>query len=255
MTYQILVVGTGIFNVAMFSHTAHLKYLLIIIPHLDIERFSEDVNTLSSKLAVGESHEIISRLDFVKYRLIELYKRNLVKINHSTMELVCARHLIHYGYTVDVEKQLTDILVCDLFATKGDGETIVEIETGFIPPEHALDPLSYYSARIASKIARYSKFANQFILATPPVSILSIPKVFGRPPRYRRRDEIERVKLLCDRYYRNPPITLNEIQSARLHMIYIINIDDGKIIEMDIESYFEAIGSMMALSNSQVANL
>lgn len=255
MTYQILVVGTGIFNVAMFSHTAHLKYLLFIIPHLDIERFSEDVNTLSSKLAVGESHEIISRLDFVKYRLIELYKRNLVKINHSTMELVCARHLIHYGYTVDVEKQLTDILVCDLFATKGDGETIVEIETGFIPPEHALDPLSYYSARIASKIARYSKFANQFILATPPVSILSIPKVFGRPPRYRKRDEIERVKSLCDRYYRNPPITLNEIQAARLHMIYIINIDDGKIIEMDIESYFEAIGSMMALSNSQVANL
>jgi hypothetical protein len=92
-------------------------------------------------------------------------------------------------------------------------------------------------------------------LATPPVSILSIPKVFGRPPRYRRRDEIERVKSLCDRYYRNPPITLNEIQAARLHMIYIINIDDGKIIEMDIESYFEAIGSMMALSNSQVANL
>jgi hypothetical protein len=236
-------------------HTAHLNYLLIIIPHLDIERFSGDVNTLSSKLVVGESDEIIRRLDFVKYRLIELYKRNLVKINHSTMELVCARHLIHYGYTVDVEKQLTDILVCDLFATKGDGETIVEIETGFIPPEHALDPLSYYSARIASKIARYSKFANQFILATPPVSILSIPKVFGRPPRYRKHDEVERVKLLCDRYYRNPPVTLNEIQSARLHMIYIINIDDGKITEMDIESYFEAIGSMMALSNSQVANL
>jgi hypothetical protein len=255
MTYQIIVIDTGIFNVAIFLHTAHLKYLLIIILHLDIERFSEDVNTLSSKMAAGESDEIIRRLDFVKYRLIELYKRNLVKINHSTMELVCARHLIHYGYTVDVEKQLTDILVCDLFATKGDGETIVEIETGFIPPEHALDPLSYYSARIASKIARYSKFANQFILATPPVSILSIPKVFRRPPRYRKQDEVERVKLLCDRYYRNPPVTLNEIQAARLHMIYIINIDNGKITEMDIESYFEAIGGMISLSNSQLAKL
>jgi hypothetical protein len=222
---------------------------------LDIERFSADVNTLSSKLAAGESDEVINKLNFVKYRLIELYKRNLVKINHSTMELVCARHLIHYGYSVDVEKQLTDILVCDVFATKGDGETIVEIETGFIPPEHALDPLSYYSARIASKIARYSKFSNQFVLATPPVSILSIPRVFGRPPRYRHHDEVERVKLLCDRYYRNPPVSIDEIQAARLHMIYIINIDDGKIIEMDIESYFEAIGSMVSLSNSRVANL
>jgi hypothetical protein len=235
--------------------TAYLKYLPSIISHLDIERFSADVNTLSSKLAAGESDEVINKLNFVKYRLIELYKRNLVKINHSTMELVCARHLIHYGYSVDVEKQLTDILVCDVFATKGDGETIVEIETGFIPPEHALDPLSYYSARIASKIARYSKFSNQFVLATPPVSILSIPRVFGRPPRYRKRDEVERVKLLCDRYYRNPPVSVDEIQAARLHMIYIINIDDGKIIEMDIESYFEAIGSMVSLSNSRVANL
>ena len=244
-----------IFNVAIYLAHSTFKILTIIIAHLDIERFSQDVNTLSSKLAAGESDVIIRRLDFVKYRLIELYKRNLVKINHSTMELVCARHLIHYGYTVDVEKQLTDILVCDVFATKGDGETIVEIETGFIPPEHALDPLSYYSARIASKIARYSKFANQFILASPPVSILSIPKVFGRPPRYRKQDEVERVKLLCDRYYRNPPVTLNEIQAARLHMIYIINIDDGKITEMDIESYFEAIGSMMSLSNSELAKL
>ncbi|HYZ49649.1 MAG TPA: hypothetical protein VE593_02080, partial [Nitrososphaeraceae archaeon] len=221
---------------------------------MDLERFTEDVNTLSSKLVQKESDEVIKKLDFVKYRLIELYKKNLVKINHSTMELVCARHLIHYGYTVDVEKQLTNILVCDLFATKGDGETIVEIETGFIPPEHALDPLSYYSARIASKIARYSKFSNQFVLATPPVSILSIPKVFGRPPRYRIPTEVEQVKSLCDKYYRNPPVSLNEIQAARLHMIYIINVDDGKITEMDIESYFEAIGSMISLSNSKSAD-
>jgi len=228
--------------------------LLIIIAHLDLERFTEDVTTLSSKLVAEESDEVVRKMDFVKYRLIELYKKNLVKINHSTMELVCARHLIHYGYTVDVEKQLTNILVCDLFATKGDGETIVEIETGFIPPEHALDPLSYYSARIASKIARYSKFSNQFVLATPPVSILSIPKVFGRPPRYRKHSEVEQVKSLCDKYYRNPPVSLNEIQTARLHMVYIINIDDGRITEMDIESYFEAIGSMMSLSNSKSTN-
>ena len=228
--------------------------MLIIIAHLDLERFTEDVNTLSTKLVEKESDEVVRKLVFVKYRLIELYKKKLVKINHSTMELVCARHLIHYGYTVDVEKQLTNILVCDLFATKGDGETIVEIETGFIPPEHALDPLSYYSARIASKIARYSKFSNQFVLATPPVSILSIPKVFGRPPRYREYSEVEQVKSLCDRYYRNPPVSENDIQTARLHMIYIINIDDGRIIEMDIESYFEAIGTMMSLSDSKATN-
>ena len=138
---------------------------------MDLERFTADVTNLAAKMTVGESEEIIMRMDFVKSRLIELYKRNIVKINHSAMELVCARHLIRYDYAVDVERQLNDILICDLYATKGDGEAIVEIETGFIPPEHALDPLSYYSARVASKIARYSKFANQFVLATPPVSV------------------------------------------------------------------------------------
>jgi integrase len=215
---------------------------------LDLERFTADVTNLAAKMTVGESEEIIMRMDFVKSRLIELYKRNIVKINHSAMELVCARHLIRYDYAVDVERQLNDILICDLYATKGDGEAIVEIETGFIPPEHALDPLSYYSARVASKIARYSKFANQFVLATPPVSVLPIPKLFRRPPRDRGRDEINRVKELCDRYYRNPPVSFNEILNSHLHIIYIINVDQGKVTEMDIDSYFDAVEGMSSNS-------
>ncbi|HEU4822374.1 MAG TPA: hypothetical protein VFS97_03015 [Nitrososphaeraceae archaeon] len=213
---------------------------------MDLERFTADVTNLSGKMTVGESDEIIKRMDFVKFRLIELYKRNIVKINHSAMELVCARHLIRYGYAVDVERQLNDILICDIYATKGEGEAILEIETGFIPPEHALDPLSYYSARVASKIARYSKFANQFVLATPPVSVLPIPKIFRRPPRDRSRDDIKKVKELCDRYYRNPPISFSEILNSRLHIIYIINVDQGKVTEMDVDSYVDATEGMMS---------
>ena len=213
---------------------------------MDLERFTADVTNLSGKMTVGESDEIIKRMDFVKFRLIELYKRNIVKINHSAMELVCARHLIRYGYAVDVERQLNDILICDLYATKGEGEAILEIETGFIPPEHALDPLSYYSARVASKIARYSKFANQFVLATPPVSVLPIPKIFRRPPRDRSRDDIKKVKELCDRYYRNPPISFSEILNSRLHIIYIINVDQGKVTEMDVDSYVDATVGMVS---------
>ena len=199
-------------------------------------------------MSAGEPEQMVQRMNFVKNRLIELYMRNLVKINHSAMELVCAKHLIRYGYKVDVEKQLTDILICDVYAEKGDGAVIVEIETGFIPPEHALDPLSYYAARIASKIARYSKHANQFVLATPPVSVLPIPSLFRRPPRDRRQSEIKKVKILCDKYYKNPPVTEDEILNGRLHITYIINIDAGKVVEMDIDSYFEHIGGMLSTS-------
>ena len=213
---------------------------------MDLERFVADVTSLSGRMLAGEPEEMVERMNFVRNRLIDLYRRNLVKINHSAMELVCAKHLVRYGYTVDVEKQLTDILICDVYAEKGDGAAIVEIETGFIPPEHALDPLSYYSARIASKIARYSKYANQFVLATPPVSILPIPSLFRRPPRDRRPNEIKKVKALCDKYYKNPPVTEDEILNGRLHIIYIINIDAGKVVEMDIDSYFEDVGHMLS---------
>lgn len=213
---------------------------------LDLPRFVADVTYLSDKMCVGESPDIVERLNFVKNRLIALYQQNVVKINHSAMELVCAKHLIRYGYRVDVERVLTDILICDVYAEKGEGVAIVEIETGFIPPEHALDPLGYYAARIASKIARYSKYSNQFVLATPPVSILSIPPLFRRPPRDRRPSEIKEVKKLCDRYYRNPPVTEDEILNARLHIIYVINIDAAKVVEMDVDSYFDQIHTMLS---------
>ena len=213
---------------------------------MDLESFVADVTSLADKMAAGEPQENIQRLDFVRGRLIDLYQRNLVKINHSAMELVCSKHLIRDGYSVDVEQQLTDILVCDVFATKGDGVALVEIETGFIPPEHALDPLSYYAARIASKIARYSKHANKFILATPPVSILPIPNLFRRPPRDRTSEEVKEVKALCDNYYSNPPISEEDILNAHLHMIYIINIDAGRVVEMDIDSYLEKVGDILS---------
>lgn len=213
---------------------------------MDLARFVADVTTLADKMSAGENAETVEKMNFVRERLIELYKRNLVKINHSVMELVCAKHLIRYGYSVDVEKQLTDILVCDVHAQKGDGIAIVEIETGFIPPEHALDPLGYYAARIASKIARYSKYANQFVLATPPVSVLPIPPVFRRPPRDRKPSEIRGVKQLCDKYYMNPPVTEDEIVNARLHMVYIISIDTGRVAEMDVESYLDKFGTVVS---------
>jgi hypothetical protein len=126
---------------------------------------------------------------------------------------------------------------------------VVEIETGFVPPDHALDPLSYYYARITSKISRYSRFANQFILATTPVSILPIPAMFRRPPRDRRPIEIANLKSICDSYYRNPPVSEEDIVNGRIHMIYIIDIDQGNVIEIDVDSYFDCVGMMAPASN------
>lgn len=190
------------------------------------------------RLQKGIDREFRLKLEALKERLVILHKENRVKINHSVMELVCAKHLVRRGYSVNVEC-LLDGLSCDLYGTKGLGNMIVEVETGFIPPDHALDPLTYCEARIASKITRYSGYSNRFCLGTPPHYTLPIPSELTRPPRSRTEEDVKRVKSLCDLYYKNPPVSLEEIENARLHTIYVIDVDNIAVYETDPESYIE----------------
>ena len=206
---------------------------------MDVEKFQDDVYSITELLSEHLSPELIPKLNFVRQNLIEYYKKNLVKINHSVLELICAAELISHGFSVDVEKSISDVLVCDLFGKKGDGTSIIEIETGFTPPEHALDTVDYYAARIVSKIARYSKHCGKFSLATPVVNILPISEIFLLPPNTRKSEDIEKLKKLCDRFYKNPQIKLDDIQNAQIHSVYLINTDKGFAKEMDPESYIQ----------------
>ena len=162
---------------------------------MDVEKFRDDVYAISELLSIRLDENQKPKLNFVRQKLIDLYSENLVKINHSVLELICSSELISHGYNVDVEKPVSDILVCDLFASKGDGETIVEIETGFTPPEHALDTVDYYTARIISKISRYSQYCTKFSLATPIVNVLPIPELFLQSPSTRTDEPVSYTHL------------------------------------------------------------
>jgi len=201
------------------------------------EKFEEDLDRLLCKLSEGSPEDLSQKLRKLRDRLVELHMENIVKINHSVMELVCAKHLIDCGYDVEVEKPLEKNLTCDLFAVKGYGSMIVEIETGFVPPEHALDPSTYLAARITSKIVRYSNFAGKFALAIPPYYVPQYPQALTQPPKARKMEDLMRIKGLCDKYYHNPPVTLTEIKNARIHTVYIIEVDKGVVQEADPESY------------------
>ena len=204
---------------------------------MDVEKFQDDVYSITELLSEHLSPELVPKLNFVRQNLIEYYKKNLVKINHSILELICAAELISHGFSVDVEKSISDVLVCDLFGKKDDGTAIIEIETGFTPPEHALDTVDYYSARIVSKIARYSKHCGKFSLATPVVNILPISEIFLISPDARKSTDVEKLKKLCDRFYKNPQINLEDIQNAHIHSVYLINTDKGFAKELDPELY------------------
>ena len=205
-----------------------------------VKKFDRDLEYLVLKMAEEVDEDIEWKLNELKRRLIHLHDERIVKINHSVMELVCSKQLILKGYDVQVERRLENKLVCDLYAEKGYGSLIVEVETGYIPPSHALDPSSYTLARIASKIIRYSACAERFALGVPPHYIVRYPKTLTVPPRCRKREKLKSIKRLCDKYYQNPPIRLNEIQYARIHGIYIIDVDHTRTQEVDPQAYLQS---------------
>lgn len=215
---------------------------------MDLEKFRNDVYDVTDKLSKHLKDADLPKLNYVRQQLIDMYQKNLVKINHSVLELICASNLIARGHSVEVEKQISDILVCDLFAKKGDGSTIVEIETGFTPPDHAMDTIDYFTARIMSKIARYSQYCSKFSLATPVIGLIPIPKIFLIPPNARNELDVKKIKDLCDRYYKNPPVSFNDILNAHLHSIYLINIDKGFAKELDPQGYVDLTEKLLQRS-------
>jgi len=215
---------------------------------MDLEKFRNDVYDMTDRLSKNLKENDIPKLNYVRQQLIEMYQKNLVKINHSILELICASNLISRGYVVDVEKDVSDILVCDIYAKKGGGNTIIEIETGFTPPEHAMDTVDYYAARIMSKISRYSQHCSKFSLATPVTGILPISKIFLLPPNARKKEDVNKIKDLCDHYYKNPPIEYDDILNAHLHSIYLINIDKGFAKELDPQGYVDLTKNLLGSS-------
>jgi hypothetical protein len=209
-----------------------------------VERFNEDLSVLMERVTAHQPNSVVDALEKVRLRLLELKQRNMVKINHSVMELLTAWSLVVEGYDVTVEYPVAGDLVCDLLAAKGDGNVIVEIETGYIPPDHALDPVTYSRARIASKISRYSSYANKFALGTSPTNLLQIDDVFMKPPRLRKPEELTAIKRLCDKYYSAPPVEVEEIRNSRLHAIYIIDVDNARVRQLDPEGYRDALSTV-----------
>lgn len=212
---------------------------------MDVRRFKADLYELATRACVEDTQGTRTKVFGVADALVNLYRKNLVKINHSALELVCARSLIKQGYEVKVEHKLDRVLVCDVMGSRGDGNLIVEIETGFIPPEVALEPSAYARSRIASKITRYSRYAGEFALGTTPSYILEFPEFFVKPPRDRTREEASKLKSLTDVRYNKPAISVDELLQARLHMVFLIDVDNATTRELDPETYFRASRSLL----------
>ncbi|MDD1755953.1 MAG: hypothetical protein LUQ39_03860 [Methanomassiliicoccales archaeon] len=201
--------------------------------------YEKDVDQLIQRMLDGSTPELRAQLPSLAQRLKDLRERNMLKINHSILELVVAKYLIQDGYEVSLEHTLESGLTCDVFASKGLGTFIVEVETGYVPPSHALDPVDYIKARIASKIARYSGYCNKFSLGSPAHYVMPIPRMLTKPPRTREQPEIDMVKRYCDMYYSNPPVSNEEIVNAHIHSVQVIDVENLTILEVEPREYID----------------
>jgi hypothetical protein len=61
--------------------------------------------------------------------------------------------------------------------------------------------------------------------------------VFFVPPRERKPEDLWAIKSLCDLYYVNPPVTVKEVKDARIHAVYIIDVDEAAVREIEPETY------------------
>ncbi|MGQ9479680.1 MAG: hypothetical protein ACUVQ0_06710 [Thermoproteota archaeon] len=210
--------------------------------------FKEDLESLVERIGANLEDDFRKRLETLEHKLTDLSDKGLVKINHSVMELVCAKHLMLKGYEVDIEHDLGGGLICDVYGVKGQGTLAVEVETGFVPPDNALDPELYCRARVAGKITRYGFRVDKFGLGIPPYYILQIPIALTKPPRFRTERDINEVKMLCDMYYKNPPVSLEETRNSRLHTIYVIDVAGDVVSEVDPEFYVETASNLLRLT-------
>jgi hypothetical protein len=208
-----------------------------------VEKFDLDIDSMVSRVSVDADDQQKAQLVSVSEKLKKMYKKSLVKTNHSVLEVLVASYFVKKGYQVDVEHPL-DSLVCDIYAQKGDGSLIVEIETGFVPPDHALDPVLYMVVRLISKVARYSKYSNRFMLATPVDNFAQLHPALVKRPKDRSSGDLLELKRLCDKYYSNPPISADELSNARLHGVIVVNVDEARVIEMEPERYFELVEAL-----------
>ncbi len=212
----------------------------------EVRTFERDLSALTRRLSEGEDRATREKLGVAKNRLIKLRREDRVKINHSVLELLCAKSLITKGLDVQLEHPLPDNLVCDVYGKDRDGTSlVVEIETGFVPPTYALRPSTYSSARVASKIARYSSHADRFALGTTPSNILRIPAFFQQPASHRFIEAALEVKALCDVLYKHPPITVDQIVHGRLDSVYIVDLDNAKVHEVPPDSYARVASSSL----------
>ena len=176
-------------------------------------------------------------LDDIVGKLKGFYARGRISVSHALAELVVAHYLRSRGYErVDVEHSLAPRVVCDVYGELGGNRVCVEVEHGFVPPEHATEPISYLRARMVKKLAVISAHIDVPAMAVPPYYVPPVPLILLRPPhlRMKLRHLVSGIVEEVKRHFPDADAELLEKQLTNMELGFflIVDIDSGRAIEI-----------------------
>lgn len=95
---------------------------------------------------------------------------------HKVLQDIVVENLSSSGYMAQEEYVLDGVHVADVYATNEKRTVIVEVETGYVPPRFLSRAEDYLAARVLMKTLAYSRFADEFYIATPSFVRLPVPR-------------------------------------------------------------------------------
>ncbi|MCK4568015.1 MAG: hypothetical protein KAU48_11985, partial [Candidatus Thorarchaeota archaeon] len=67
--------------------------------------------------------------------------------------------------------------------------------------------------------------------------VLQIPDAMLQPVGKRDNSELANLKALCDAQYFSPPVLYDELATSEIHSIFVVNVDETKVLEVDPQKY------------------
>ncbi len=149
---------------------------------------------------------------------------------HAILQFIVALDLYKRGFDVSVEEPVDGGFKADVYAECPTGRVIVEIETGYIPPDRIHGLEEFLDAKIAFKAIAYSIYADLFILATPSHIRLPIPQELLKPIELREAEDITIIRELALRYDKvKASRILWRAPLSRVDGIAYINVSSRKV--------------------------
>lgn len=198
------------------------------------DRIIKDLELIYEK--VSDCYGNNSNLEEIYRKLLGLSKIGILNVNHSVLQLILSGYLLSKGFRVYVEVEVQGG-VMDIYAIKVK-DLGIEVETGYVPPNNAINAEEFLMSRISLKTAKYSNMVSEFYIAVPSFYIPPIPRELLLDPNERNEEEVRNLMRLIRKYSKTPDITINDVKTSKINGIIIVNTKNMKINIIDNKSFY-----------------